>query len=49
MANADKAYPLRMTNEGDSTGTLTLSRFGEKEDISAPEDAIDLTEMTGGA
>lgn len=35
--------------EGDSTGTLTFSRFGEKEDISAPEDAIDLTEMMGGA
>ncbi len=49
VADAEKPYPLRMTTEGESSGTVTLSRFGEKEDISAPEDAIDLNEMAGGA
>ncbi|HET6393346.1 MAG TPA: hypothetical protein VFG13_11050 [Blastococcus sp.] len=49
VADSDESYPLQMTNEGDSTGTLTFSRFGEKEDISAPEDAVDLAEVMGGA
>jgi hypothetical protein len=49
VADDDPSYPLQITEGGDSSGTLTFSRFGEKEDITAPEDAIDLTEMTGGA
>jgi hypothetical protein len=36
-----------MTNKGDSPGTLTFSRFGEKEDITAPADALDLNELMG--
>jgi hypothetical protein len=37
-----------MSNEGDSPGTLTFSEFGEEQDISAPEDALDLNELMGG-
>ncbi|UOY00683.1 hypothetical protein [Blastococcus sp. PRF04-17] len=49
VANDDDAYPLEITNKGDSPGTLRFSRFGEKEDIEAPADAIDLMEMMGGS
>lgn len=49
VADDDPSYPLQIAEGGDSSGTLTFSRFGEKEDITAPEDAIDLTEMAGGA
>ncbi|PZU43138.1 MAG: hypothetical protein DI571_10000 [Arsenicicoccus sp.] len=49
VANDDPAYPLQMTNDGDSAGTITFSRFGEEEEISAPADAIDLMAMMGGA
>ena len=49
VADSDESYPLQMKNQGDSTGTLTFGRFGEKEDISAPEDALDLAEAMGGA
>ncbi|MDK3255311.1 lipoprotein [Blastococcus capsensis] len=49
VANDEPSYPVRITNEGDSSGTVTFSRFGEEEDISAPSDAIDLMEMMGGA
>jgi hypothetical protein len=49
VANAEKAYPLKLTNKGDSPSSLTFSDFGEKNDITAPEDAIDLAEMAGGS
>jgi hypothetical protein len=49
VADDEKAYPLEMTNKGDTPGTLTFSRFGEEEDITAPADAVDLAEMMGGA
>ncbi|MCA0145697.1 hypothetical protein [Blastococcus sp. LR1] len=45
----DPSYPVSIRNDGDSAGTIEFSRFGEKEDISAPEDPIDLTEMMGGS
>ncbi|MCW2698832.1 MAG: putative Lipoprotein [Blastococcus sp.] len=48
VANAEKAYPLALTNEGDSPSSLTFSDFGEKDDISAPSDPIDLSELAGG-
>jgi len=48
VANDEPAYPLSLTNKGDSAGTLTFSRFGEKEDISVPDDALDLDELAGG-
>jgi hypothetical protein len=38
-----------MTSAGDSTGTVTFTRFGEKETIEAPADALDLAELMGGA
>jgi hypothetical protein len=47
VADAEESYPLEMTNKGDSPGTLTFSRFGEKEDITAPADALDLNELMG--
>jgi hypothetical protein len=49
VADDEPSYPLSLTNKGDSEGTLNFSRFGEKEDISAPADAVDLTELMGGA
>jgi hypothetical protein len=47
VADADDAYPLRIENEGDSPGTLNFSRFGEEEDITAPDDALDLNDLAG--
>ena len=48
VANEDPTYPLALDDEKNKS-TLTLSRFGEKEDITAPEDALDLNELEGGA
>lgn len=48
VADDDPSYPLELTG-ADDAGTLTFSRFGEEEDITAPEDAIDLSEMMGGS
>jgi hypothetical protein len=45
----DPSYPVELTSKGDSTGTVTFSRFGEKDDIVAPTDALDLAELAGGA
>jgi hypothetical protein len=46
----DRSYPVEVTNnEGSSSGTLTISGFGEEEDITAPSDALDLAEVVGGA
>jgi hypothetical protein len=41
----DTSYPLRIENSAEGEGTMELSRFGETEEISAPEDAIDLTQL----
>jgi hypothetical protein len=49
VANDEPAYPLEIKNKGDQEGTVTFSRFGEKEKIEAPGDALDLTELMGGA
>lgn len=49
VADEDPSYPLRITESGDSSSELTFSRFGEEEEISAPEDPLDLEEMMGGA
>jgi hypothetical protein len=48
VANSDPSYPLELSNDGDSSGTVTFSGFGETEDITAPADALDLTEVMGG-
>jgi hypothetical protein len=48
VANDDPSYPLELTNNGDSTGTVTFSGFGETEDITAPADALDLAQLMGG-
>jgi hypothetical protein len=48
VADDEPAYPLEMTN-GDADGELTFSRFSEEEEITAPADAMDLTELMGGA
>jgi len=47
VADDDDAYPLEISNKGDNPGTLTFSRFGEEEDITAPDDALDLNELAG--
>jgi hypothetical protein len=49
VADDERAYPLEIANKGDAPGTVAFSRFGEEEDITAPADAIDLAQMTGGA
>ena len=49
VADDEPTYPLQVTSDGDSSGTVTFSRFGEEEDISAPADAIDLMDLMGGA
>jgi hypothetical protein len=48
VADADPAYPLELTNSGEASGTVTFSGFGETEDITAPADVLDLTEVMGG-
>ena len=45
VAADEPTYPLQLTSDGDQAGTLTLSRFGEEEEISAPEDALDLADL----
>jgi hypothetical protein len=45
VANDDDAYPLVIEDKGDEPSKITLSKFGEKEDISAPEDALDLNDL----
>jgi hypothetical protein len=45
VANDDNAYPLELEDKGDSPSKITLSKFGEKEDISAPDDALDLADL----
>jgi hypothetical protein len=47
VADDDPAYPLEMASEEDGT-TLTFSRFGEEQEISAPDDAVDLEQVMGG-
>jgi hypothetical protein len=49
VADDEPAYPLSLTRDGDSAGTLIFSRFGDKEDITAPDDAMDLSELAGGS
>jgi hypothetical protein len=49
VANDDPAYPLEITSKGDDEGKLSFSRFGEEEEFEVPADALDLTEMMGGA
>ena len=42
------SYPVELTNdEGSSSGKVSISRFGEAEDISAPSDAVDLAALVG--
>jgi hypothetical protein len=48
VADDDPAYPLTMTNKGDSAGTVTFSRYGEKQDIAPPVNPLDLAALAGG-
>jgi hypothetical protein len=47
VANDEKAYPLTVEDKGDDPTKLVFSRFGEKEDISVPADALDLAQILG--
>jgi hypothetical protein len=49
VADDEPANPLEMTSTGASAGTMTFSRFGEEEEITAPADALDLAELAGGS
>ncbi|MBN1095565.1 hypothetical protein JKP76_05680 [Blastococcus sp. TML/C7B] len=48
VADDDPAYPLQMKGGDDSEGTVTFSDHGEKKDISAPKDVLDLESVMGG-
>ena len=48
VADDDPSYPLELTNSGDSEGTVRFSGFGETEDITAPADALDFSQLVGG-
>lgn len=48
VADDDPAFPLELTNKGDSAGTVTFDRFGEKQDIAPPVNALDLSTLAGG-
>jgi len=52
VANDAKPYPLEVADKGAGQGgtpsKLTFSRFGKKQDINAPSDPLDLTEILGG-
>jgi len=49
VANDEPSYPLVIRNEGDRSGSLTFSRFGDEDELEAPADALDLTEVIGGS
>ncbi len=46
VAGEDEPYPLELTNPEDG-GTLALSEFGEEQEITAPEDPLDIAELGG--
>ncbi|MGY2127985.1 hypothetical protein [Blastococcus sp. SYSU DS0617] len=48
VADDDPPYPLQMSGGGDSEGTVTFSDHGEEQDISAPDDVMDLESVLGG-
>lgn len=45
VAAEEPSYPLQIVNEGDEAGTLTLDRFGEQQEITAPAGALDLSQV----
>jgi hypothetical protein len=45
VADDDPSYPLVVEDKGDAPGSLTFSRFGEREDITAPADALNLDDL----
>jgi hypothetical protein len=48
VLNDDPSYPVEVTNdEGSSSGTVTISGFGDEETITAPSNATDLAELVG--
>ncbi|WP_409330352.1 hypothetical protein [Trujillonella humicola] len=48
VADDDPSYPLQITDADGGSGTLTFSGFGEEQDITAPEGALDLAELGAG-
>ncbi len=48
VVEADRpGYPLELRRAGGLTGALSYSRFGEREDLTAPVDYVDLAEYAG--
>ena len=45
VAAEGPTYPLFSDDKGAEPGTLTWSRFGERVEIAAPADALDLNEL----
>jgi hypothetical protein len=46
VAGEDEPYPLELTSS-EGEGILTLSEFGEEQEITAPQDPLDLAELAG--
>ena len=46
VAGEGEPYPLEVVGSEDE-GTLTLGEFGEEQDITAPEDPLDLADIGG--
>ncbi|SDZ21360.1 hypothetical protein SAMN05660209_05051 [Geodermatophilus africanus] len=46
VAGEDQPYPLELTS-GEDEGTLTFGEFGEDQEITAPEDPLDLADLGG--
>lgn len=48
VADDDPAYPLRLTGGDGTEGAVVFTGHGDEQDLSAPDDAIDLEELVGG-
>ena len=46
VAGEDQPYPLELTS-GEDEGTLAFGEFDEDQEITAPEDPLDLAELGG--
>jgi len=48
VAATGTPYPLKIVDKGSQASTITASDFGKKTKITAPSDALDLSQLAGG-
>jgi len=48
VAATGTPYPLKIVDKGSEASTITASDFGKKTKITAPSDALDLSQLAGG-